>query len=251
MNTWRRSMGAALLVWAVALSLFTSPRATAQGGRTAPRSQAPRPTLRPAGAGKEPEARRLALERYRFLERLEPQFGGLPISEMAGDYTAVALFPVGRSDRVYLFLWGGDINYASCFQRKGSRDRLVYRFALDPVDRPPKRIRPVGSLLDYIRSAGNMAGSYAIHGRISRFARSDLALRQEYVIYCLTSMGDILEVGLLSDVESIFLAPWAGEQYDLHKDPVTGAKLTEDEFFRRHGLPVAKKERTLLSDARK
>lgn len=265
MNTRRCGRGTAWSVWAAASAWavgmgWAAPRGlppasrAVEDGTAAPRPQTPRRTPQPVGegAGQESQAKRIARERFQFLKRLEAKFSGLPIYSMGGDYCDVAIFPVGRADRLYLFLWfdSDEVptgNYVYCYQRKDGKDELVYRLTLDPVDGPAKQGKGIKSLLDYIHLAGHATlsghkpgGGYVIEGRISRFARNDLAVRREYALYCCDIMNDVLQVGLLSDVEVGSVLPVKVAHYD-----------TAGEYFERYGLPVSRKEMALIRDGRK
>ena len=209
-------------------------------------------------------ARRLALERYAFVKRLAPKFGELPLDIASGDTSReiVPMFPVGRSDRVYIFFWNdpeqGNTEHDQifCYQHKDGQDELVYQLNLDVTNRPATKARPVRkmkqitSLLDYVHSRGilntdNGVGnspSYAFVGQPSDLALKDLAAKRDYVEYRYYGMGDMLEFYCLSELTNSEFADQFDEQYLLDQDLVTKKTSTPEEFFRKYGLPVAKGE---------
>jgi hypothetical protein len=244
----------AMIVWPVVLGMSIGTQAFAQNAPSFHRRLMPEPILqhmtkglRPgSNARKASQARRLALERCQFLKRLEPKIGYIPLNTVIGNTIDTVLFPIGRSDRVYIVLWeeykvfgtsssGDGFNMILCYQHTERQDKLVYKISLEPVDRPAKKIAQIESLLDYINASGNVGGGYAIKGKISNFALKDLALKRDYVQYSYDSFSEVLGVGLLSQVKNGSVLSDPETNYDTG-DPVN------DPFYRKYGLPVAKEE---------
>ena len=236
------------MIWAAVLGMSTVTQAIAQSAPSFRRSLMPKPILPHATRvpASRTKARRLALERCQFLKRLEPKIGYIPLNTVIGNTTDTVLFPFGRSDRVYIALWeeykvfgtsssGDGFNMILCYQHTDRQDKLVYKISLEPVGRPAKKIAQIESLLDYINASSNLAGGYAIMGKVSNFALKDLALKRDYVQYSYDSFSAVLGVGLLSQVKDGNVLPDPETNYDTG-DPVN------DPFYRKYGLPVAKEE---------
>lgn len=222
--------------------------------------QAPQPANPSAPVGS--VARRLAFDRYRFLQRLAKKLGTFPLYMDAGESDLKAIFPVGRSDRVYLFFDGAfwpDQRLSetiSCYQDYGGKDKLVYRIYLADRESPAKKIARVSSLQDYIDSEGLTAGAenghehdegYAVKGKLSQYATTDLAARREYVEYRYVSMEDVLQVWLLSDLKDGYSSKMTiYEENSL--DPKTQTQYPS-RFYKKYGLPVSQEELALISAA--
>lgn len=218
-------------------------------------------------ANRSAAAKTLALERYKFLKRLEPKFGNmLPIG---GDetYNDSVLFPVGRSDRMYVMLlpglFGKNFYRIYCYQRNAGRDKLVYTVKLERKDRlaskdkPAKQLAKVTSLLDIIttESSVNEDGAehvegYAVQGKLSSSVWTDLAKKQDYVHYHYSFGINALNIWLLSDI-AYDGSVNSVEGFELDKDPITNADLTGYEFYTKYGLPAASGELAIIQKAQK
>ena len=206
------------------------------------------------------KARRIALERYRFLKRLEPKFGELPIYRYPGDTAAsdVTMFPVGRSDRLYVFLWDSgyqkDFTNTSqmfCYQHQEGKDQLVYQVNLEDKLRPANKVKSIKSSMNYVNSYIEYdedkdgktihLHSVSIVGTLSDLAQKDLAANRDYVEYKAEPFDGAFSVTLLSSTHDDVY-----DSYNLTEDPYTKATLNDDAFFAKYGLLVAKKELPLL-----
>jgi hypothetical protein len=263
MTTHRQNTNIALHIWVLAIGLSTLTGAAAQTDN------------------KEAPARLIARERFQFVNRISAKLDVFPIYRTAEEDYAT-LFPVGRSDRMYLLFkhvyWPngeGPNDVIFCYQRKNGKDKLVYRVKLEPIERVETKARPAKiplrtkSLLEYIttedpwvRDKIKLASSYAVMGTISQFAKNDLAAEQDYAVYYYTPCTSLLRVWLLSDLKNgrqPDLEEWGPEQgfYNLGEDPYTKAKLKEgvtdkdgvlsitpgkQEFYQKYGLPLAATE---------
>jgi hypothetical protein len=78
---------------------------------------------------------------------------------------------------------------------------------------------------------------------IGNSVKNDLATERDYVQYrCVPQIG-ALEVYALSDTKNGQPPGEFGEErYYLGEDPLTKAHVNSDEFFRKYGLPVSKRE---------
>jgi len=188
-------------------------------------------------------AKRVAFERYQFLKRLQSRCQ-LPFyhsMESASDW----LFPAGRSDRVYIILW--KIYWSPeapdflvlCYQHTHGKDKLVYKVHHDPDrfrNRKPLRDAeleaPIKSLHDYLLRIGT-----DLTGRISQYAKSDLAQERDYIIYKHDVFNGHLTVSSLADGE-VPRRLDKEEEYLVDMDLLTG----ERNFYGKYGLPVAKRE---------
>lgn len=211
-----------------------------------------------------PEAMRIARERYQMVHRFGATHGGWPIGHMLGSYKDSVFFPAGRSDKMYVLLHKPPAMY--CYERLNGKDRLNYRVRLtdrrryttgDILTKP----RPLTSLLnllttDLVLHSGRLKEIYSTTVLGSRFAKRDLATRQEYVQYDYEIPVSELVVSMLWDRDAKSFdanQTW----FDLDTDPITNTKLytgkidrdgghTEDtgqeEFYKKYGLPLARKE---------
>ncbi len=195
-----------------------------------------------------PRAHSIALQRYAFVQRLEAKFGLSLLGSFDVQHHTV-LFPVGRSDRIYLCLEDFDeesvtgdtlVSALYCYQRKNGKDQFVYRVPLRLLKSLRYQKKPIRSLLDFINDY-NGNGSYAIRGKISPLAMTDLAIKRDYVYYKFDVNSGFLFVWLLSEITNDY-DPLDGHDYESDIDPVTHAPLKESEFFQKYGLPVAKGE---------
>ena len=230
------------------------------------------------GEGKSSKTKTIALERYQFLKRLEPKFGFFPLHQFY-DQAYVALFPIGRSDRVYLLCQGfwqlrpwhghmvaGDYNEVFyCYQREKGNDNLIYKIDLYVKTKPTKPPTEIRSLRDFLNSRqwGMDRDIRNYQPDISRVnmsasARNDLEVKRDYVLYTHNPVADDLKVVLISD----YAREYSGSEdksvaYTLTVDPVTNKQLSEgvdshgstlqgEEFYRKYGLPVAPGELKLL-----
>jgi len=261
MDIRRQSVSIALLVWALTGGASALTKVIAQGDDFFGRGE--RTLQLVTGSA---QARRIAQERYRFVRWFGSNSGTFPLLGTEASYSTV-MFPVGRSDRAYVFLlpddWRGkEVNSIFCYQRKDGKDRMVYRVNLEQRDslatrdRPARRAAPIMSLLDFVTreipvrlNGAEHVKSYAVRGGISQFAKNDLALRRDYVGYRYYFGVDALEVSLLSGRQggNPYLA--SGVWYDLERDPFTKAEFRNgsDGFYRKYGLPAAQGELALIS----
>ncbi len=203
---------------------------------------------------------RIAHERFQFVHWFASTTGDWPISEMGGDYKQIVLFPLGRSDRMYVLLtpgyWHGqELSCVFCYQRKSGKNKIVYRVNLENQDRiavkgrPLKISTPFSNLLAYFTSESLILVNSVAHiqsyvVKSSRFAKNDLAIKRDYVGYTCELVTDTLQVSLLSHFRSdgFDLEAW----YDLGTDNSTQIEGTQ-QFYKKYGLPVAQKELELFS----
>jgi hypothetical protein len=169
------------------------------------------------------------------------------------DTAGHVLFPRGRSDKVYLFLfgvydvirgsgraertWEDDMAQLVCYQSGGKRVTFLYSVRLKDTKKPPKQDIPVNTLLDYISMLGSRWDvsdgekwythfhSYVPSGRISEEAQRDLRAKQELVRYSFTTIVERLYVSCLSPKEA---KARPEEGYDFDK-----------QWAETYGLPVA------------
>ena len=210
----------------------------------------------PGVANETPQARQLAMERWEFVKRLGREINFSIWSYTFADYTA--LFPIGRSDRVYLLCLGPYSNEPNdhevqdyptneilCYQRKKGRDKLVYKLPIIHVLSPATKGYPPKSLLEYITSHGmgesyvngnqsiSADGSLAIQAPISIYEYNDLSAQGDYVEYKDDWGIDCLDIYLLSDLKS--QVPDKKEELGLGEDT-----------FKKYGLPVIKEEEAVM-----
>ncbi|HEX5323023.1 MAG TPA: hypothetical protein VFW40_04495 [Capsulimonadaceae bacterium] len=226
----------------------------------------------PGVANETPEARRLAMERWEFVDRLARE-AHFYLSKTL-ESVDTALFPIGRSDRVYLLCLGPFSNEPNdreaqdyptneilCYQRKNGRDKLVYKLPIINVLSPPTKTYPPKSLLEYINSQdmgesyviGNQSidadGSLAIECPITIYEYNDLSAHRDYVEYRLVPPIFCIDVYLLSDTTS---GDWPSKKEEiglgLGQDPKE--TMTSDKFYPRYGLPVIKEEEALMESGK-
>ena len=197
------------------------------------------------------------------LEHRSVQFEGmLPIGGDESYYNLV-LFPIGRSDRMYIMLlpglFGTNVYRIYCYQRNAGNVRLTYKVNLELKDKlatkskPAKRLARITSLLDLITTEtpvdendGEHIETYAVKGRIGPFVKNDLAKKEDYVVYHYCFGTDELAVWELSNSISPNV-----EEYSLDKDPYTNVDLKSgDDFYNRYGLPVSRWELALMHEKR-
>jgi hypothetical protein len=252
----------ALIAMIAALFLLAGVASFAQGSATPKEAQAI-----PGVANETPQARQLAMERYQFVQRLGHEANFTISKSFAIDDTA--LFPIGRSDRVYLLCVGPFRNSADdkevpdtpsneilCYQRKNGKDKLVYKAPLEIVWRAPAVLNPPKNLIEYITTHGmdlgyssdnktfGYAGSLSLAGQVTIDEFYDLTAERDYVEYEDVPPVLSLDVTLISDMR-------AGEkkytEILVGQDPVTKKDWDEDQFYKRYGLPVVKEEEALIA----
>jgi hypothetical protein len=187
-----------------------------------------------------------------MVEQIERQVGIWPLYSTM--YTSGhVLFPRGRSDKVYLILFGGydfirgsgraertwedDMAQLVCYQSGGKHVTFLYSVRLRDAKKPPKQGIPVNTLLDYVSTLGGVwqlssdgreweePHSYVPSGRISEEAQRDLRAKQELVRYSFTTIVERLYVSCLSPKEA---KARPEEGYDFDK-----------QWAETYGLPVA------------
>ncbi|HEX5324033.1 MAG TPA: hypothetical protein VFW40_09620 [Capsulimonadaceae bacterium] len=254
------------------LSLSPFTLALAQDNNSSQQSQSsnqeqPNANLTP---GEEARTRSIALARYWLLNQAAKKLGEFPLDSMAGDHDYTAFFPIGRSDRMYLVLinpyppLGNEGDYlVLCYQRNGDKAKLVYRikiasrYRVVPSGKAADTNVAYDSLLDYITQPTTYGSgtedtkrvtSYFLPRTTSAFARKDLATKRDYVQYSYEPVIGTLEVWLLSDYQNVHQTPDESQIafYGLDPDPFTNAPLKDDQFYKKHGLPVAKQELPLI-----
>ncbi len=208
--------------------------------------------------------KRIAHERYAFLKRIMSRTPGFYLLGTEEHYDTL-LFPVGSSDRAYAIELPSNDNWyrphyrVSCYQRKNGRDVLVYRVDLEERDRilkkrrPAKKVARIQSLLDYLtdytitgyvalegRHQREHLITFAVRGRLTKFARSDLSAKRDYVEYGVSLGENALYVSLFPANQGS--AYTSGEVYALDYDPYRKVTLKDDQFYLEYGLPVAKQE---------
>lgn len=198
----------------------------------------------------------LALERFRFVKRMEMQLRGFSLHHSLESKHDI-IFPYGKSDRLYIILWNSESwisqlqpgsNYILCYQHKDGIDKLVYKIRIRPINESNRLLTsgPRFSLFAYIYSQRTIDGQpYSFVGSISKYANNDLNSLQEFILYNYSPVTDALKVLLLSKTGEDNLYT-VGLFYDLSIDPVTKDVLQPNEFYRKHGLPIAKEERHIF-----
>ena len=252
-----------VLVWAVTVTTlaFSCPRATAQEKTASSQDQLATlpvklPVTRKSGI-EVLDANRLAMERYELYYKAGDSIGASLWS--TGEQQFAVYFPIGRSDRMYFLGLGlywppskkneGYIhsemkNFVFCFERKGAQANLIYRIALDTrywhperdeEDRTPKVALSHLDIRDRLKACG-----YGIIGKISRYARKDLATERDYAEYTYVPYTNSLIAWLASQSKDGISWGDNASHYSVSGNPFT--KAQENKFYRKHGLPVTKQE---------
>ncbi len=221
------------MIWAVVLGASTVTQAIAQSDwQGAQPSQSPR-------------LLRMALARYRLVKQCH-----LPFEAFGPDQNDTVLLPIGKDDRVYSFVQEDSLSAISCYQRKNGKDRLIYSIDLKYQERRAKNVRRAAhftNLLDFVTSE-SLEGNGRIWGNvivspISQFARKDLAVKRDYIQYTHTYFNDGVSVFLLSDLKvTASITPLVDYHYNVSQDPFTRAPMKPEEWFKKYGLPVTKRE---------
>jgi len=208
-------------------------------------------------ASKSGKAKALAAERYHFLDWFQSQTGRFPLEHNEQTYNTL-LFPLGRSDRAYVLLLGGDSSDLSghrlwCYQRTNGKYHRVYKVNLTRKDRvvskgaPAVRLAPT-SLWIYLTGEDEFNNeknvitdeSYPVKGTVSQLTKIDLKSKRRYVPYNFWFGVNLLQVSLLSDCTR--LRPPGGESYCMDQDPITKKDIDSDVFYRKYGLPPTTEE---------
>lgn len=164
------------------------------------------------------------------------------------------LFPALRSDRMYLVLYNIPwprpdskvANHMLCFQRTRNKLRLLYSFRYKWPAAGGFHGRP-RTLLEYLHGGSNVPV-----GRMSRYARRDISTARDYVVYQVVRVIRELQIFTTSDIsEEGRLDPRTFVNYYADRDPLTNKQITEQEFNRRYGFPIAKREMELLKRSSK
>ena len=189
-------------------------------------------------------ASELAHERY-ATARLESYFHGR--TSWGSFFGVEALFPALRSDRMYLVVFrlhwptetSKERNVVLCYQRTNNKLKLVYSFRYIFPDRVAYRAQKPRTFLEYLHSSG-----FVPVGRISRNARKDISAVRDYVRYGVVPYTGTLGPYMTSEISKNGLVDPA--TYQIENDPFTNKEIKEEEFYRRYGLPIAKRELELL-----
>ncbi len=198
---------------------------------------------------------------------------GWPIDRMIGDHEETVYFPVGKSDRMYVYL--SRKLRAYCYLRQAGKYKVLYRVRLTDNRKYvhgsvvlPKHT--ISSLYDefthkFVLGSGNDSVIFSSSLIGSIFAKNDLKKKQDFVQYIYDPPIDAVSAFLVSyDPNST--AVDKGVQYCLDIDPITkeklsisetevkngvtvktGGELGTDRFYEKYGLPLLRIELDLLS----
>ncbi len=202
----------------------------------------------------------LALARYRMLMKIEHQTGVSPLPDKTLGTRDDVLFPLGRSDKVYILSQGHNstengypLVKLACYTLSGKGVKLLYCVELKIVRTPAKEKICVRNMLDYLSLLGYGADiypsySYVVPGNISKDAKQDLSLKQDLVDYSYQPVISVLFVHCFSSktAESI------DEPEHMQSFDVQGDNLAEQsQWYKKYGFPVADCELTVLNKKKK
>ncbi len=204
----------------------------------------------------------LACDRYKFLRRIENKMGVLLLWQQESVF-CTAMFPVGKSDRMYLVIlsayWfagssnGSNIPSAKpqylllCYQHNHGEDRLVYRIELSPSHKPSEGNRPSGdsNILEKLRYNG-----FAVRGDISKVAKAELSANRNYAQYTYIPYTNSLVAWLSNNSTDGVKYGDDFDQLELGKDLITAKNIENREFYRKYGLFTTVNERVLIKPIR-
>lgn len=201
-----------------------------------------------------PCASKLAHARYETL-RLERHLrGGLNWGQFFG---VAALFPALRSDRMYLLLynwrWPNETskpkNLVLCYQRTNNMLKLVYRIRYEYPSSVAPYVRTPSTFLEFLQARG-----FVPVGPISSNAKNDMSTVRDYVWYGVVPYTSSLEIYMAADIlvhDTGRYGPRGMKSYQINYDPFTGKEFKDLGFYRKYGLPIAKRELDLLKRSSK
>ena len=198
----------------------------------------------------------LALARYRILKQIEHRYGEFPLPGNTLFTCVDFLFPLGKSNKVYILHQGDEFTKDGypvvklvCYVSKGKGVKLSYSVKLKIVHRPPKDKARVENMLDYLSLLGDNASdpqwkpySYVVPQSISKYAKRDLSLSQGLVDYSCQTVIQVLFVQCFtSKVAASIRESEYMQAFDMPGDTSCPERL---QWYKTYGFPVAECELT-------
>ncbi len=218
------------------------------------RSQAPKQVdyVENAVVAKDPGRRKLALERYAFLNCLCARYGFPYYTSL--EFRCDVLFPIGRSDLVYVFLqnayWpteGKANDLIVCYRRKNGKNEFLYRVIFNVRAGRVRKVKNATCMLNLALSSTFLGDNHLeMPAKMPRYIMADITKKQDFVDYVWSVYMNTVVVSIYSDHLTDIAAGVHDDQpelgYDMNRDPTTGQALQNEEFFRKYGFPITNLE---------